>query len=214
MLRKIKAKKIPVKSKKEILRIQKNKKLRAIYYKNRQDFNVSIAKNVTAVLHNTKSLILTRKHLKLPKVYKLKKLYFYLQFPRILDKKHPLTHFYKSNLELLAINYELLLGFHAAIGNRYKYWISPAVFSSVLAIRDSMVLFDLSMIFIKLKKGLQVIFQIAKQRGSILGFVDVNNNYKFSGNGFEHFLRSWLGGYLTNFKFVTKNLISLKKISL
>ncbi|RYX79853.1 30S ribosomal protein S2 [bacterium] len=161
-------------------------------------------------LKNMKIFMAMKKKKKLPRRRKAKKLVYYFRFPEELTRDQPLTRFYNMNLELLIINYDLLLGFHAAIGNSYKIWINPTVFSSVLAIRNDMVLFDLSMIFIRLKKGLQTLFQISKQRGSVLGFVDLNNNYKFSGSGFDHFLRSWLSGYLTNFKYVMKNLIALR----
>ncbi|RYE05091.1 MAG: 30S ribosomal protein S2 [Rickettsiaceae bacterium] len=177
----------------------------------RQDFKIRNMKyNGEVSLRNMKAFMAIKKKRKLPRRRKAKKIVFYSRFPKELMKDQPLTKFYRMNLELLAINYDLLLGFHAAIGNSYKSWINPAVFSSILAIRNDMVLFDLSMIFIRLKKGLQMLFQISKQRGSILGFVDLNNNYKFSGSGFDHFLRSWLAGYLTNFKYVMKNLIALR----
>lgn len=159
---------------------------------------------------NRKSFFFRKRKKKLPKKRKARKLLFYRRFKTELTRRQPLTRFYKMNLELININYNLLLSFHAAIGNSFKTWVSPGVFSSILAIRNDMILFDLSMFFIKLKKGLQMVFQISKQRGSILGFVDYNTNYKFSGKGFDHFLRSWLGGYLTNFKSVMKNLIALK----
>ena len=135
---------------------------------------------------------------------------FYYRFPKELLRENPLNRFYNSNLELLSFNYSYLLNFHTAIGNSSKFWINPSVFSKVLAIRNDMILYDLSFTFIALKKGLQNIFQISKFKGSILGFVSLDRNYKFSGVGFDHFLRSWLPGYLTNFKQVMKNILSLQ----
>ena len=135
---------------------------------------------------------------------------FYKRFPSELFRKNPLTKFYNSNIELLSFNYNYLLNFHTAIGNSSKFWINPSLFSKVLAIRNDMILYDLSFTFISLRKGLQSIFQISKFKGSVLGYVSLDKNYKFSGVGFDHFLRSWLPGYLTNFKKVMKNILSLQ----
>jgi hypothetical protein len=141
---------------------------------------------------------------------KFRGLAFYKRFPQELLRDNPLTRFYNSNLELLSFNYSYLLNFHTAIGNTSKSWINPSVFSKILAIRNDMILYDLSFTFIALKKGFQSIFQVSKFKGSVLGYVSLDNNYKFSGVGFDHFLRSWLPGYLTNFKQVMKNILSLQ----
>ena len=138
---------------------------------------------------------------------KYRGLSFYKRFPKELFRENPLTRFYNSNLELLSFNYSYLLNFHTAIGNSSKSWINPSVFSKILAIRNDMILYDLSFTFIALKKGLQSVFQVSKFKGSVLGYVNLDNNYKFSGVGFDHFLRSWLPGYLTNFKKVMKNIL-------
>ncbi|RYX79599.1 30S ribosomal protein S2 [bacterium] len=135
---------------------------------------------------------------------------FYKKFPNELLRENPLNRFYTSNLQLLSFNYNYLLNFHTAIGNSSKSWINPSIFSKVLAIRNDMILYDLSFTFIALKKGLQSIFQVSKFKGSVLGYVSLDRNYKFSGVGFDHFLRSWLPGYLTNFKQVIKNILSLQ----
>jgi small subunit ribosomal protein S2 len=166
--------------------------------------------NYKVSLANRKAFFFRKKKKKLRRKRMTRKISFYSKFPKELKCNQPLIRFYRMNLEMLNLNYDLLLSFHAAIGNSYKTWKNPAVFSSILAIRNDMILFDLSMIFLRLKKGLQKIFQISKHRGSILGFVDLNKNYKFSGRGFDHFLRSWLAGYLTNYKYVMKNLRALK----
>ena len=141
---------------------------------------------------------------------KYRGLSFYKRFPKELFRENPLTRFYNSNLELLSFNYSYLLNFHTAIGNSSKSWINPSVFSKILAIRNDMILYDLSFTFIALKKGLQSVFQVSKFKGSVLGYVNLDNNYKFSGVGFDHFLRSWLPGYLTNFKKVMKNILGLQ----
>jgi len=141
---------------------------------------------------------------------KFRGLAFYNRFPGELFRENPLTRFYNSNIELLSFNYNYLLNFHSAIGNSSRSWINPSVFSKILAIRNDMILYDLSFTFIALKKGLQSIFQVSKFKGSVLGFVNLEKNYKFSGVGFDHFLRSWLPGYLTNFKQVMKNILSLQ----
>ena len=141
---------------------------------------------------------------------KFRGLPFYNRFPKELLRDNPLNLFYNSNLELLSFNYQYLLNFHTAVGNTIKSWINPSVFSKILAIRNDMILYDLSFTFIALRKGLQSIFQVSKFKGSVLGFVSLEKNYKFSGVGFDHFLRSWLPGYLTNFKQVIKNILSLQ----
>lgn len=135
---------------------------------------------------------------------------FFEKFPVEMYNRNPLNKFFKVNLELLTFNYDYLLNFHTAIGNHTKHWINPTIFSTILTIRNHMVLFDLSTLFIRLKKGIQKIFQVAKMRSNILGFLDSSKNYKFTGIGFDHFLRIWSGGYLTNYRRVIKNLLALK----
>jgi len=167
--------------------------------------NRKVAGKIARILQKFKKVTRMKKTSK-----KFRGLPFYKRFPGELFRENPLNRFYQSNLELLSFNYNYLLNFHTAIGNSSKSWINPSVFSKILAIRNDMILYDLSFTFIALKKGLQSIFQVSKFKGSVLGFVSLDRNYKFSGVGFDHFLRNWLPGYLTNFKKVMKNILSLQ----
>eukprot|EP01111_Echinosteliopsis_oligospora_P007779 TRINITY_DN23073_c0_g1_i1.p1 TRINITY_DN23073_c0_g1~~TRINITY_DN23073_c0_g1_i1.p1 ORF type:complete len:312 (+),score=-41.68 TRINITY_DN23073_c0_g1_i1:69-1004(+) len=166
-------------------------------------------RNLIVSLNNRKILRKYRRKRRLKKHRLLKRYAKFKRIPKLLYRDNPLNRYYRGNLELLSLNYTTLLGFQTAIGNSTKTWINPAVFSNILAIRNNMVLYDMNSIFISLRKGIQTIFQISKIRGSVLGFADLDTNYKFSGIGFDHFLRSWLPGYLTNYKRVMKNLMGL-----
>jgi ribosomal protein S2 len=167
--------------------------------------NRKVAGKIASVFKKVKKVTRMKKTSK-----KFRRLSFYTRFPNELLRENPLNRFYKSNLELLSFNYKYLLNFHTAVGNSSRSWINPSVFSKILAIRNDMILYDLSFTFIALRKGLQSIFQVSKFKGSVLGYVSLEKNYKFSGVGFDHFLRSWLPGYLTNFKQVMKNILSLQ----
>ena len=180
------------------------KQNRKIYYKIKRS-NRKVSGRNARVLEKYKKSIRMKKTSK-----KFRNLPFYKRFPKELFRENPLTRFYYSNLELLSFNYSYLLNFHTAIGNSTKSWINPSVFSKILAIRNDMILYDLSFTFIALRKGLHSVFQISKFKGSVLGYVSLENNYKFSGVGFDHFLRSWLPGYLTNFRQVMKNILGLQ----
>src|ERR1700761_9160705 len=120
---------------------------------------------------------------------------------------------YLQNAGLVKIPFNFLLSYHSPVGNTTKFWSHHLMISHILGIRNDVNILHLGYTLIQIRKALNVVFNTAMSRRSLLIYAQAKNNFRLESRAIFTFVNAWLPGLLTNYKQSIKS-IHLNKLKL
>jgi len=114
--------------------------------------------------------------------------------------------FYYTRQMLYRITIQMLLGYHTPLGNTNRVIIAREMMGYIICQRKDLFILKLPFTAINLRKALGAIYKEGSIRGTLLIYASSLKKFFYEDNATFLFVKTWIGGLLTNFKVVARRI--------
>ena len=115
------------------------------------------------------------------------------------------TLFFKAQ-RLYRLSVQTLMGYHTPLGAVNRVLIAREMLRYIICQRKDIFILRLPFTVINLKKATAAVFKEGTNRGTLLVYVSSLKNFFYEDNATFLFVKTWVGGILTNFKRVVRHI--------